>query len=65
MKGSFSLEGDERIEEEVEKEEECLRFDADSCNRDSVIHQKENTTDERKTSLRALFFFRRLYTYLL
>ena len=24
MKGSFSLEGDERIEEEVEEEEECL-----------------------------------------
>lgn len=40
----------------MEEEEECLYFDADSRNRDSVIHEKENATDERKILLGASFF---------
>ena len=34
----------------VEEEEECLWFDADSCNIDGVIHREENTTDCTKSS---------------
>lgn len=45
----------------MEEEEECLYFDADSSKRDSVIHQKENTTDERKTFLGVSFFSEALH----